>query len=318
MSVGDPCGIGPEVAVKALASFLSKNKSTFVVCFAALRSLSNQSQYSRLRPHFKSGRLVVVDPSRNSPPPRKAGKHSAQLALDCLTMATDFCLSGLSKTLVTGPVDKSLCAKIIPGFSGHTEFLRDRCRVSGTTMLLASDNLTVALVTTHIALKNVSKALSEEKIVSTAARTMDFLSFFSRRPRLAICALNPHASDHGLFGDEEARTILPAIRKLKRHYGRAAISGPHPADTVFHRSKEFDAIICQYHDQGLIPIKTAAFYEAVNITLGLPFLRTSVDHGTAFDIAGKDRASYISFLRALEYANRWQKSRHSGSRRQRA
>ena len=222
-------------------------------------------------------------------------------------MATAFCLSRRALTLTTGPLDKSLVSKTDPDFTGHTEFLEKKSKSKGSTMLLSSSKLKVSLVTTHLPLKKVSSLLTKEKIISTVIRTNDHLKRFTKRPRLAVCALNPHASDNGLFGDEEAQIINPAIRNLKKK--RLLVSGPYPADSLFCRSSDFDAIICMYHDQGLIPLKMHHFFDAINVTLGLPFLRTSVDHGTAFDIAGKRKASHLSYENALEYAYLWAKGK---------
>ena len=172
-------------------------------------------------------------------------------------------------------------------------------------MILRNRSLTVALVTTHIPLKDVSKKLRTQDIVATAETLHNHLSLFKKNPRIAICALNPHASDNGLFGSEERNIIAPAVSRLKKI--GLIVSGPLPADSLFFYANKYDGIVCLYHDQGLIPLKMSGFYDAINITAGLPFPRTSVDHGTAFPIAGKGLASSESFYQALLYAEKWLK-----------
>lgn len=306
-TVGDATGIGPEVAAKALEGFLKKHTHCKVHLFAPKNCLDkNLTKWVRL------GSLVVHDEeTKKKYAPGKPGLASASRALTDLTKATDFCRSKRASALVTGPLDKYWCAKITRTFTGHTEFLQKRTKSKGTTMVLAGEEITVALVTTHLALKNVSAALTKKKIIQTTERLHAYLSNFRREPKIAVCALNPHASDNGLFGDEERRTIAPALSKLKKK--GLQVSGPYSADSFFHRAGDFDAVVCMYHDQGLIPLKMKHFYDAINITLGLPFLRVSVDHGTAFDIAGKKKASYTSYAHALEHAYRWARNFSSAS-----
>jgi 4-hydroxythreonine-4-phosphate dehydrogenase len=307
-TVGDPTSIGPEVAAKSIPLFLRENENSVLHLFAP------QSIFPR---NFRHDRLEIhdLDPSQKFTPGKPNLKSGAR-ALKDLTLATDSCIRGFCQALVTGPVDKSICAKVDKNFKGHTEFLQSRTKSKGTTMLLASHRLRVALVTTHIPLKDVSKSLTSQKIIDTCIRTFDFLQRFIETPKLAVCGLNPHASDHGMFGQEERKIIIPALRILRKK--GFIVEGPVSPDSFFHRAEDFDAVICMYHDQGLIPLKMKYFFEAVNITLGLPFLRVSVDHGTAFDIAGKSEASSISYAQALNYASRRTPEYHSGKRRSRA
>lgn len=167
-------------------------------------------------------------------------------------------------------------------------------------MVLSGPSLTVGLVTTHIPLKEVPGKISKNKIIQTALRLNDHLKRTKKKPRLAILGLNPHASDRGLMGSEEKTLIRPAV-SLLRKWGVLA-EGPFSSDSFFRDTQKFDAVIAMYHDQGLIPLKMLHFFDAVNITLGLPFLRVSVDHGTAFGLAGKNQASYLSYLNALQTA----------------
>jgi 4-hydroxythreonine-4-phosphate dehydrogenase len=203
-----------------------------------------------------------------------------------MSFITDICLA--------------LLIVIVPGLAA-TSFERAELFKHGVLIGLVG----IALVTTHIPLRQVAKFITADKIIETTNRVHQYLRNFITRPKIAVCGLNPHASDHGLFGDEENKIIAPAIRKLNRRGVQA--EGPFSADSLFYRAAQYDAIICLYHDQGLIPLKMRHFFDAVNITLGLPFLRTSVDHGTAFDIAGKAEASSISYGQALEHAFRWVK-----------
>jgi 4-hydroxythreonine-4-phosphate dehydrogenase len=206
------------------------------------------------------------------------------------------CLTGELAALVTGPITKNLVAP----WPGQTEFLAHLSRSEKFAMLLAGDELRVALVTTHAPLREVAGLITGRKIVEVVALTRDFCRQLGiRRPRIAVTGLNPHAGEGGLLGDEERRIIAPAIK-------RARAIGPCPADTVFYRALhgEFDAVVAMYHDQGLAPFKLLAFDNGVNVTLGLPFIRTSPDHGTAPDIAGKGIARPDGMIAAINLAAR--------------
>ncbi len=302
ITLGDPAGIGPEIAAHALSKFIRQNPRAKIILFAPDYMLTRSGRFGKfsknrsvqLHPIAVSKKFTVGQPS----------EESAKCALGSLDAAIQHCLSHKNVSLVTGPLDKSLCAKVLPGFSGHTEYLRDQCGVESTTMLLACRSLRVALVTTHIALKDVSDQLSVSKILAKLNHLHDFLKRSRKIPRISVSALNPHASDKGLFGDEEDRIISPAISAAKK--SGISADGPFSADTIFHPNfrKNYDAILSMYHDQGLIPVKMNFFDEAVNITLGLPFLRTSPDHGPAFELASKSgRASPNSFYHALCWAH---------------
>ncbi|MEJ2200304.1 MAG: 4-hydroxythreonine-4-phosphate dehydrogenase PdxA [Desulfuromonadaceae bacterium] len=218
--------------------------------------------------------------------------------------ACDQCRNDQAAAMVTAPINKAAIHAAGYEFPGHTELLAQRCGVEKVVMMLAGSKLKVCLVTTHLALAEVPQALSQREILSTIRITDRALRrFFGlRQPRLAVLALNPHAGEQGLFGDEEQHLIGPAIA-LAQQEGIAA-SGPHSADTLFHFAVGggFDAVICMYHDQGLIPLKLLHFDDGVNVTLGLPIIRTSVDHGTAYDLAGSGRASAASLAAAVQMA----------------
>ena len=190
-------------------------------------------------------------------------------------------------------------------FPGHTELLAERCGVKKVVMMLAGERLKVCLVTTHLAYRDVPAVLNQTEIVETITITATALrdQFGIKQPRLAVLALNPHASEDGLFGDEEERIIAPAIATAQQ--AEFVVSGPHSADTLFYFAAQgaYDAVICMYHDQGLIPLKLLHFDDGVNVTLGLPIIRTSVDHGTAYDLAGSGKANTASLVSALKMAN---------------
>jgi len=226
---------------------------------------------------------------------------AGRVAMRSVEMAVDAVLAGRHAALVTAPINKAsvnLAGYKIPG---HTEFLAERAGVADVAMMLTGKALSVVVVTTHHAMRDLPKLLTKEKIVVTLRIVDSALKRYGiDRPRLAVTGFNPHAGDHGVFGDEEARIIAPAIAEARRH-GVEAV-GPYPADTLFAPAARatYDCAVAMYHDQGLIPIKALSFGETVNVTLGLPFLRVSVDHGAAFDIAGKNRASGAPMAHAVK------------------
>ncbi len=226
--------------------------------------------------------------------------ETARAAAAALEEAVTLARRGELDAIVTGPVHKARMYEVGFRFPGQTEFFAERCGVKNFAMCLSGGKLTVALVTTHIPLREVSRALKQSEIVRVGLLLLDFLQRRcgkpnqKRMPRVAVAGLNPHAGESGKLGREEIEIISPAIAELKSKIrnSKFEIIGPVSPDTVFHRTieGEFDAVLCMYHDQGLIPLKLHAFHEGVNVTLGLPFPRTSPDHGTAFEIAGKDVA----------------------------
>jgi 4-hydroxythreonine-4-phosphate dehydrogenase len=285
VTLGDPAGIGPEIVAKTLRDSRLPKGFRWEILGAA-----------------KKGRIT----------PGKSTRTSARIALEALEQAVEGCRSGRFAAVVTGPVQKKTLAQIEPGFVGQTEFLARRCgRPDGNAVMVLTDSkLTVALCTQHCALKEALRRLSSARIVRVARQTADFLRRLGRRnPRLALAGINPHAGENGLFGDEEERLLRPALRTLRR--AGYDVSGPHSPDTVFYHAVQgrFDAVICAYHDQGLIPFKLVAFQSGVNVTLGLPIIRTSPDHGTALDLAGKGKADHRSMLAAARLACRLVKAK---------
>ena len=277
ITCGDPAGIGPEIVEAALESSL-----------------------------LPQGVDYVVIGSSDAFAPGKPGLASAQHAREALEEAVTLARSGEIQAVVTGPVSKKWLHETGFAFPGQTEFFADRCGVNNFAMCLTGGKITVALATAHIPLVDVSRILTRSGIVRVGQLLARFLLRRGvRHPRIAVAGLNPHAGEDGDLGSEEIEIIAPAIESLHGSLNAAVeISGPHSADTVFHRvlEGEFDAVLCMYHDQGLIPLKLHAFDEGVNITLGLPFPRTSPDHGTAFEIAGKGIARPASMIAAIRLA----------------
>jgi 4-hydroxythreonine-4-phosphate dehydrogenase len=294
ISLGDPRGIGPEVTAGALAD----------------PEISGLGQFVLVGPSslLRSGDDVSVGEWRAEDGAEAAGR----IAGAAIERATRMALAGEVDALVTAPIEKNAFRAGGWHFPGHTEMLRDLAGVPDVVMMMAAERtalggaLRVILATTHLALRDVPAALSVDLLVRQAALTHAALreQWGIASPRVALCAVNPHASDGGLFGDEEERIVSPALARL-REAGVEAF-GPVPADTVFTRAVrgEFDAVIAPYHDVGMAAFKTAAFGAGVNVTLGLPFPRTSPDHGTALDIAGRGLADPSSMKEAILLAVR--------------
>lgn len=285
---GDPDGIGPEVTIKALSKVYKKfkNRVSFII-------IGNDK---KLRPLTKD-HTVVAAPSSSSyfNPGFQSGWS--------IETASKFCMSGECDAMVTGPISKERLQKGGYQFNGHTDMLAKLTNTDRVTMMLLNDQLRVALVTTHLAINSVSSAVTREAVLETSQQVYLGLKnlFGIKKPKVAVLALNPHAGEGGLFGREEIEVISPLIDNKKTF-------GPFPADTFFAleigktKKNRFDAVLGMYHDQVLIPVKMMDFSHTVNLTLGLPIIRTSVDHGTAFDIAGKNKANPDSMIAAIELA----------------
>jgi 4-hydroxythreonine-4-phosphate dehydrogenase len=274
ITLGDPAGIGPEIVRAALKCGRLPESAEYIVI----------------------GKYPDCPAGQPTP-------ESARAALAALEEAVSQAQSGKLDAVVTGPIHKARMYEIGFKFPGQTEFFASRCRIKNFAMLLAGGKITVALVTTHLPLAQVSSALRQSEIVRVGLLLHEFLQ---RRgiaaPRIAVAGLNPHAGENGALGREEIEIIAPAIIELNQH--SPAFTGPLSPDTLFHHaaSGDWDGVLCMYHDQGLIPLKLHAFHEGVNVTLGLPFPRTSPDHGTAFDIAGKGVARPDSMIAAIKLA----------------
>jgi 4-hydroxythreonine-4-phosphate dehydrogenase len=298
ISLGDCAGIGPEIVDLALKSKRVPNSAEYVV-------IGRQ-------PDCKPGEPTI---------------ETARAAAAALEEAVTLARRGELDAIVTGPVHKAKMYEAGFKFPGQTEFFAERCGVKNFAMCLTGGKLTVALVTAHIPLSEVPGALKQSEIVRVGLLLADFvqsrrranLTALSSQVRIAVCGLNPHAGESGKIGREEIDIIAPAVAELQsaiRNPQSAIFSGPHSSDTVFHRAAEgeFDAVLCMYHDQGLIPLKLHAFRDGVNVTLGLPFPRTSPDHGTAFAIAGKGTARPDSMIAAINLAVELAQSRKSSAK----
>jgi 4-hydroxythreonine-4-phosphate dehydrogenase len=313
ISLGDPSGIGPEVTAAALRAL---SREVIPVLFGDPGLLDRGFRRlglpvvevgARLP---RGGAFVAVTrlPAAALRPGRPAPRGgAAQLAF--LTAAYDLVANGEAAALCTAPVSKAQVARALPGFVGHTEWLEARGGAGRSVMMLAGQRLKVALVTNHLPLSKVRAALTPALIAETIAVTYRALQrdLGVARPRVALAAWNPHAGEGGLVGDEEARLCAPALALARR--ARTPGAGPFPADSVFFRAAlgEFDAVVALYHDQGLIPVKlmdSVMGDAAVNVTLGLPIVRTSPDHGVAYSLAGTGKASPASMVAALRLAAR--------------
>ncbi len=326
ITMGDPTGVGPEIIMKAwLEGQLSTGQRPMIVAGdgAVLQRAASifgaevtvEALEDGVSEALASHRLVCGERSlllKNlSQLPAANLVYGApdlacgQAMIRYIEWACDRCLSGEVAAMVTAPVNKQALRAAGCEAPGHTELLAARCGVEKVVMMLAGCRLRVCLVTTHLPYSAVPAALSPEEILATVQISDAALRryFALESPRLAVLALNPHAGEGGQFGDEEQRLITPAI-EAARQQGIDA-SGPHSADALFHFAVQgaYDAVICMYHDQGLIPLKLLHFDDGVNVTLGLPIIRTSVDHGTAYDLAGSGRASEKSLLAAVALAD---------------
>ncbi len=302
ISSGDPAGVGPEVTVKALAQPEVQDLADCVVT-------GDPDQIRHV-----AGQLGLPPPAEIEPTgvdtagvePGRLSATAGHAAVAAIKRALALIREGRAEALVTGPINKEALRLAGYPWPGHTEMLADLCGVEEVRMMLLTDRLRVAHVTTHRSLRSAIDATTRERVLRTIEMTHEGLARLGvPAPRIAVCGLNPHAGEGGLFGDEELTQIAPAVEDARAR-GLDA-SGPWPADTVFWRAAngEFDAVIAMYHDQGHVAVKIAGFDEGVNVTLGLPFLRTSVDHGTAFDIAGKGVARWQSMAAAIRAAARY-------------
>ncbi len=316
ISIGDVTGIGPEVTLKALASELSADETRYLLIGdegylqRANSQLGLNLPLQPFRNTRESGRVFVHSPAAPLATHLTPGAAAAaQAAIAWLTEGAQRCLRGEVDALVTAPVNKEAILRSGQPFVGQTEFLSHLAGTDQTVMmLLGADErgrwLRVALATTHLPLRLVPDRLSQENIllaIEKAAQACRDLGL--PRARVGVCGLNPHAGEGGLLGTEEQTTIAPAVEAARKKLG-ADISGPWPADTLFHYAfrGDFEAVVAMYHDQGLAPLKMIGFETGVNWTLGLPFIRTSPDHGTAYDIAGKGVASPASMISAIRLA----------------
>ncbi|MGJ4970766.1 MULTISPECIES: 4-hydroxythreonine-4-phosphate dehydrogenase PdxA [unclassified Bradyrhizobium] len=321
LTLGEPAGIGPDITLQAwlrrtelgLPAFYVRGDPAFLAQRAKLLDLPvtvDEVRPEQAAQAFATALPVVPTGHAVTAPPGRPDTTSAEAAIGSIREAVADVRAGRASAVVTNPIAKAVLYRA--GFShpGHTEFLAELAADGGATpqpvMMLWSPVLAVVPVTIHVALRDAIDQLTSPLITSTTRIVAASLRryFGVSRPRIAMSGLNPHAGEDGTLGTEEDTIIAPAIATLRN--AGLDVQGPLPADTMFHEAarKTYDCAICMYHDQALIPIKTLAFDEGVNVTLGLPFIRTSPDHGTAFDIAGKGTANPASLIAALELAAR--------------
>ena len=317
ITMGDPVGIGPEIIIKALEEDIIWERCIPIVfgdsgvmhkSQALLGSKLRVRQIHDIADEKIAGKYINLFPVSNlemdqfsyGKPTRETGK--AMVAY--IQKATHLALRKSIDAVVTCPINKAAMSLAGYPYPGHTELLAHETKAADYAMMLAGEKLRVVLVTIHHAFRQVPELLSRGKIVSTIHLSdLALKQYFGiSEPRLAVAALNPHAGEGGLFGDEEALTIAPAVQRSKEE--GINVAGPYPADSLFFYAVkgDFDAVICMYHDQGLIPLKLLYFEEAINVTLGLPIIRTSVDHGTAYNISGTGKANHRSLVNAITAA----------------
>lgn len=297
ITMGDPLGIGPEIICKALLSETMRAGADFLI-IGDESVFQKIPQYEKIRTFTNVSFLDIG----------KTAKDKSDAAWLSLKTAIDLIKDKQAQVLVTAPISKQNMRASGFSFSGHTDYLCHEFGVKKHAMMLFHDSLRVVLLTTHLPLSKIFSHITEENILEKLQLTAQTLiqDFKITLPRIAVCGLNPHAGENGMFGTEEQEIIAPAIQKFQKQHASVQIFGPLSPDTVFYQAMQgkFDAVLCHYHDQGLIAIKSTGFDRAVNMTLGLPFVRTSPDHGTAFDIAGKGIADATSMMAAIQAASR--------------
>jgi 4-hydroxythreonine-4-phosphate dehydrogenase len=314
ITLGDSSGIGPEILLKA---FHGGEIAYPVVVYGDTEALT---YYDRLLGYgtpirkvsrcgeYEAGALNVLDHGilrQDDITPGTINAKSGHAAREYVVAATKAALAGEIAAMVTLPMNKEATQKTDAVFVGHTELIGALCGVDDVTIMLASDQLIVTHVSTHCSLADAIARAKQPRIRTILKLTVDAVTKLIEKPRIAVAGLNPHAGEHGLFGREEIEEIEPAVQWARAQ--GMPVEGPLPPDTLFYmavRRGKFDAIVCMYHDQGHVPLKLLDFEGGVNVSLGLPIIRTSVDHGTAFDIAGKGLATSVSFIKALEFAVR--------------
>ncbi len=313
VSCGDPAGVGPEIIGKSWQQRVEAGLKPFFVIgnFADFENLPDVparkiDQPSEAAEIFDDALPVFHIHEADAAVPGEATMDSAQCSLHALEIACGLARSGDAGAVITAPVSKTQLYKIGFRYPGQTEFVSERCGIAreNAVMMLAGPSLRVIPMTTHIALRDVTEQLTERLILARAraAEKAMIRNFGIEKPRIAVAGLNPHAGESGNLGDEEQRIMQPAIDMLRND--GMDITDPLPADTMFHEEarQQYDVALCPYHDQALIPLKTLHFFDGVNITLGLPIVRTSPDHGTAFNIAGRNIADPRSMIAAIQMA----------------
>jgi 4-phospho-D-threonate 3-dehydrogenase / 4-phospho-D-erythronate 3-dehydrogenase len=312
ITMGDASGVGPEIVLRRAAEGAFDTEP--VVVYGDVAVLRHGAELIGVDVEivaigapgeWRPGALQVVDAALLQAGDHRPGEidaASGAAARQYVVSATADALAGRVAAIVTMPMNKEATQLSDPTFVGHTELIAEACGVQRFSMMLTAGDLAVTHVSTHVSLHEAIRRVTTARVSDVIELTHETLSRFIERPRIAVCGVNPHAGEHGLFGMEDIERIVPAIEAARRKGIDA--TGPHPADTVFHQAvhrHRFDAIVCMYHDQGHAPMKLLAFESGVNVTIGLPIVRTSVDHGTAFDIAWQG----VAFTGSLDQAMRW-------------
>ncbi|HDS2401008.1 TPA: D-threonate 4-phosphate dehydrogenase [Klebsiella pneumoniae] len=316
VTMGDPAGIGPEIIIKSLAEGALSGAPVVVVgCAQTLRRILalNITPRAELRiidhpaeASFSPATINVIDEPLSDPQGLRPGEVQAQagdLAFRCIRRATALALEGAVAAIATAPLNKEALHLAGHTYPGHTELLAHLTQTTDYAMVLYTEKLKVIHITTHISLRQFLDTLNQpriETVIGVADRFLRRVGY--QRPRIAVAGVNPHAGENGLFGDEEIRIVAPAVAAMRAK--GVEVTGPCPPDTVFMQCHEgmYDMVVAMYHDQGHIPLKLLGFYDGVNITAGLPFIRTSADHGTAFDIAWTGKAKSESMATSIELA----------------
>ena len=300
ITMGDPGGIGPEVILKALTSPEIRAAANYVV-------IGSEKVLSNISDRVLSDNISVLDLDNftvNNALSHKPLPDSGKASVEYILKGLDLAINGKIDALVTAPISKEAIKLAGYNYAGHTELLKEKTSVENVVMFMVGKGLRVSFVTTHLAVNEISGAINQENVFSTIQITATGLKTFFGidQPKIAVCGLNPHCGDGDRFGTEERDVIIPAIERAQEM--GINCHGPLSADTVFNKALngEFDIVVVQFHDQGAIPIKMYAFDSGVNITLGIPVIRTSPTHGTAFDIAGKGIADPGSMIEAIKTA----------------
>ena len=324
VTMGDASGIGPEVIVKTFQNAEIQNISrTLVIGDARIMKFAlkfAKDQAMDINPikdvreaRFARGVIDVLDLANLEPSKVKVGQVCApcgKAAMEYLEKAAKLAISKDIDAIATAPINKEAIHKAGYRFAGHTEMLAKMTKTKNYAMMFVSDPFWVMLVTTHLPLYKVSRAINKKKVLQTIKLANEFLyNIRGKKPKIGVAGLNPHAGEGGIFGNEEKKAIKPAIEEAKKM--GINVKGPISPDGIFYLAKSglFDVVIAMYHDQGLIPLKLLSFNKSVNVTVGLPIIRTSVDHGTGFDIAGKGWANPASLIEAVKVAAHFAKSR---------
>ncbi len=318
ITMGDPAGVGPEVICKALASRrIGDYSKILVIGDPEILERANKLLDTRLRfgAAFSSlaGDEVAVVETRSELPdaivPGRISAAGGDAAYRCIVRAVELCIDGAMDVMVTAPLNKAALHCAGHHFDGHTGLLTSLTRAKQSFMLLTSEKLSTVHVTTHLSMREATERITRDRVLATIRAGAGHLKQMGMpHPRIAVAGLNPHCGEGGIFGREDIEQISPAVAAARDE--GLEVHGPIPGDTVFYRAVhgEFDLVVSQYHDQGHAPAKLLAFDTTVNVSLGLPIRRTSVDHGTAFDIAWSGKADHGNMLCAIDYARRWAKN----------